>query len=475
MDSSELCRLTLTETAQLIRDRRLSAREAVESHLARIEEVNGVINAICTIDAEGALAAAAKADEHTASGAALPPLHGVPMTHKDTHDTAGLRTTMGSPVYADRVPSLDAPIIARLAAAGVITTGKSNVPELAAGSHTFNPLFGTTTNPYDPTRSAGGSSGGVAAAIAAGIQPAGDASDMGGSIRTPASFCNLVGLRPSAGRVPLGGGDPWAWISRKGALAHTVEDLRLMMSVLSGPHPASALRPAPQQPVPAGVAGGDLTGLRVAYTTDFGVGLPVEQAVLAVLDQQVRHLEALGATVEVACPDLSDADEVFLTTRALDFSVTFEQLYLEHREDLKAALQWNIGQGFALTAAQLRSAIGARARLHHATTRFFEDHDLLLAPAVQVLPFEAALEHPVEIAGQRMETYLDWMRAATLISATGLPAMSVPAGFSPDGLPVGLQLIGPDGSDDVLMAIAEAYEQVNPQHRQRPALVPAAS
>jgi amidase len=470
MTTSDICQLSLVELTRHLRERRLSATEALQAHLARIEQVNPIINAICTIDAEGAARTAAAADARAASGGPLPPLHGVPMTHKDTHDTAGLRTTSGCPVFADRVPTSDAPVVARLKNAGVVTTGKSNVPELGAGSHTFNPLFGTTTNPYNPTRSAGGSSGGVAAAVAAGIQPAGDASDMGGSIRTPSSFCNLVGLRPSAGLVPLGSGDPWAWISRKGAIARSVGDLQLMMSVLTGPHPASGIHPAAPLAVPATLANGDLTGLRIGYTRDFGLGVPVEPGVLKVIDAQISLLSDLGAVVEHACPDLRDADEVFQTTRAFDFAAGYGHLYEHHRDELKPALQWNLRKGVELTSADLHSAVRARARLLGSTTAFFEKYDVLVAPAVQVAPFNAELEHPLEIAGHPMKTYLDWMRAATLISATGLPALSVPAGFDPDGLPVGLQLIGPDASDNFLMAVAAAYETANPQHQHRPTL-----
>lgn len=472
MESTELCDLSLTEMAHLLRERQLSAREALAAHLARIDQVNGVINAVCTLDPERAFEAATEADRKAASGQRLPVLHGVPMTHKDTHDTAGMRTTLGSPVHADRVPTSNAPIVALLAEAGVITTGKSNVPELAAGSHTFNPVFGTTTNPYDPTRSSGGSSGGVAAAVAAGVQAAGDASDMGGSIRTPASFCNLVGLRPSAGLVPLGNADdPWAWISRKGAIGRTVADLRLMMSVIGRPHPSSAIHPRGQVPVSDRVKVGDLSGLRVGWAPDLGLGIPVAEPVRAVLTEQIRHFEALGAHVEMAAPDLRDADEVFATTRALDFSTTYEQLYLEHRTELKAALQWNIERGLTLTSEDLRSATRARGRLRRATMAFFDRYDLLLAPTTQVQPFDATQEYPTEINGVPLGTYLDWMRAATLVSATGLPAISVPAGFDVDGLPVGLQIVGTDGSDDLLMAVAEAFERVNPQHKKRPALV----
>ena len=247
-----------------------------------------------------------------------------------------------------------------------------------------------------------------------------------------------------------------------------------MLGVLSTDGAGAALQPAPPLPVPDRVARGDLTGLRIAYSRDLGLGLPVEQSVLDVLDEQVRHLETLGASVEETAPDLSDADEVFSTTRAFDFSVTYGDLYITRPDDLKPALRWNLAKGLDLTAADLRSAVAARARLRKATTVFFDAYDLLVSPAVQVQPFDAALEHPTEIAGHPVATYLDWMRAATIISATGLPAMSVPAGFDVDRLPVGLQVVGPDGSDDLLLAVAEAYEHANPQHQHRPDLLTAA-
>src|SRR5690606_23277054 len=265
----------------------VSSVEAVTAHLARIEQVNPTINAIVTLDPERALAEARAADARQVAarraGEELPPLHGVPMTHKDTHDTAGMRTTMGSPIYADRVPAADDLVVARLRAAGVITTGKSNVPEFAAGAHTFNPIFGTTVNPYDPSRSAAGSSGGVGAALAAGIQASGDGSDMGGSLRTPASFNNVVGMRPSNGRVPhVPPGNAWAWLAQKGFMARTVGDVALLMSVGSGPHPdgpCSIQQPGSVFDLPELRLGAqvdpDLRGLRVGLSPDLGGMLEV--------------------------------------------------------------------------------------------------------------------------------------------------------------------------------------------------------
>src|SRR5699024_9763930 len=284
-----------------------------------------------------------------------------------------------------------------------------------------NPVFGTTVNPYDTTRSAGGSSGGAAAAIAAGIQPAGDGSDTGGSLRTPGSFCNLVGYRPSLGRIPLGPGrNPWTWMSRQGFLARRTGDIRLLMQQVSGAHPDS--------PVPAREDGAfdrrnrrSLHGLRVAWSPDLGLGLPVEAGVLRVLTAQLDTLRALGAEVVEVSPDLRDADTVFLTTRAYDFAAAYGDLVRERGGEIKTTMRENVADGLALTVDDLFANDAARARLHAAMTVFFQDVDVLVTPAVQVLPFDAQLEFPTEVAGTPTPHYLDWMRAATLISATGLP------------------------------------------------------
>lgn len=473
--TAEIQAMSLRKLAGSIRRREISAREALDAHLRRIEEVNPVINAVVTLDPEGAWERATEADKMLAAGVEVGPLHGVPMTHKDNHNTAGMRTTFGSPIFADNTPEYDGLIIGRLKKAGVNTTGKSNVPELAAGSHTFNPVFGTTTNPYDPTCSAGGSSGGAAAAIAAGIQPAGDGSDMGGSLRTPGSFCNLIGYRPSLGRIPmLPTKNPWAWISRQGFLARDVEDIRYLMKATAGPAPLSPSA-LPLDRSYTGAPLETLHGLRIGWTTDFGLGVPVQQEVLDVLIPQLRVFEELGAQVQEACPDLSDADEVFQTTRAFDFATQYGHLMAEHRSQMKTAVQWNIDKGLALTAPDMISANGARARLHEAVHSFFSRYDVLLSPAVQVLPFDAALEYPTQIEGTPMENYLDWMRAATLISATGLPALSVPGGFSRSGLPVGLQIVTADGADRMLLQVAQSFETATEFHRERPSIVLSAA
>ncbi|WP_291797995.1 amidase family protein [Brevibacterium sp.] len=467
--------LTLGQLTGLLQTGELTAEQALDAHLARIGEVNGEVNAVVTLDEEGARERARQADVRLRAAAAgsappAPELCGVPMTHKDSIATKGIRTTLGSPLFADSVPERSALIIDRLQAAGVVSSGKSNVPEFAAGSHTFNPLFGTTLNPYDTSRSAGGSSGGAAAAIAAGIQPAGDGSDTGGSLRTPGSFCNLVGYRPDQGRIPLWpAANPWAWVSRQGFLGRRVEDVRMLMRAVTGPHPQSP-HPTPEDGAYAQRRRRDLTGLRVGWTADFGLGVPVEAEVLRVLEPQLEVLAALGAEVVEATPDLRDADEVFLTTRAYDFAASYGELVRTRGDEIKATMRENVEHGLRLTVDDLFSAGAARARLRRATTAFFSECDLLVTPAVQVLPFAAELEFPTSVAGTATPHYLDWMRAATLISATGLPCLSVPGGFSSTGLPVGLQMVAPEFRDGLLLDAAECFEDATGHWQRRPDL-----
>ncbi len=468
-DPTDPCRLSARELAAAVRARTVSAREVLDAHFARIDAVNPAVNAVVTQVREQAYAAAARADELTAAtpAAELPPLHGVPMTHKDTHATAGIRTTSGSPVFAEHVPEHDDLIVARFTAAGVISTGKNNVPEFAAGSHSFNEVFGTTHNPWALDRSAGGSSGGAAAAIASRIQPLGDGSDMGGSLRNPAAFCGIAGFRPSAGVVPSApAGNAWAWLGRSGPLARSVDDLALAMSVLAGPDPRIPLDcPAPRTGFralaaedPPDPGARPLAGVRIGLSADFGLGVPVEPEIVEVLVAQARVFEELGAVVEEAVPDLRDADEVFDVTRAFDMAVNLREVVAEHRELVKPEIVWNVEKGLALTAEQLMDAALARTRLHEAVRAFFGRWDVLLTPTSQVLPFPSAERWPRTVAGMPMQTYVEWMRSASLISATGCPAVSVPGGFSPGGLPVGLQLVAAHGRDVELLRTARAYD-----------------
>lgn len=462
--------LTAREMAAALRRREVSAREVVTAHLERIEAVDGAVNAVVTRVPERALAEAAAADDRLARGEPVGPLHGLPMAHKDTHHTAGVRTTSGSPL-ADHVPVADELLIERLREAGAITIGKTNVPEFAAGSHTFNPIFGTTRNPYAPDRSAGGSSGGAAAALACGMHPLADGSDMGGSLRNPASFCNVVGLRPSPGRVPTHpSATPWATLAVQGPMARTVGDAALLLSVMAGPDPRSPIALQDPGSTFAAPLDRDLTGLRVAWSPDLGV--TVDPAVRAALDPRV--FEALGADVEEACPDLTGADEVFRTLRAWQFALAMGPLADAHPGALKPAIVANIEHGRRLTGDDIARAETLRGALFQRMRSFFERYDVLLAPVSQVPPFDADLEYPTEIDGVPHPHYLDWMASAYLISATGHPALSVPAGFTPGGLPVGLQIIGPHRGDLLVLQVGHVYEAATQVGLRRPGLGPAA-
>jgi amidase len=468
----DLCFASARDLVAALRIGELSSHEVVEAHLRRIERCNTEVNAVVTLVADRALAAADAADARRAAGEPIGPLHGLPIVHKDTHETAGIRTTQGSPLLADHVPRRDELIIERLQAAGTVALGKSNVPEFAAGSHTFNPLFGTTRNPYDLTRSAGGSSGGAAAALACGMTPIADGSDMGGSLRNPASFCNVVGLRPSPGRVPSWPAQAaWATMAVQGPMARSVSDTALMLSAIAGPDPRSPIAlqdPGSDFDVPLDR---DLRGLRVAWTPDLGGAMPVDRPVIGALEPQLRAFSALGCHLEQDSPDLTGAEEVFRILRAWQFEMALGSLVDRHPDQVKASVRWNVEVGRRLTGHDIAKAETLHTELFHRVRRFFESYDVLLLPVSQVAPFDADLEYPTRVAGVPQETYLDWMRSAYWISATGCPALSVPGGFTDDGLPVGLQVVGPHRADLRVLQIGHAFEQETRVGLRRPPLV----
>ncbi|MFW3170401.1 amidase [Geodermatophilus sp. CPCC 206100] len=469
--TDELCLRPATELAGLIRTRQLSARELTDACLDRIERIGPQLNAIVTLDPDGARAAADAADAALASGAEVGPLHGLPVAHKDTHATGGMRTTWGSPLHADTVPAEDELVVARLRAAGAIRVGKTNTPEFAAGSHTFNPVFGVTHNPYRHGLSAGGSSGGAAAALAAGLVPLAEGSDMGGSLRNPAAFCNVVGLRPTPGRVPTWPAPiGWSQLSVQGPMGRTVADVALTLSAVAGPDrrvPISLGDPgAPfAAPLPE-----RLDRLRVAWAPDLGGRIRVDPAVTAVLAETVGVFEELGATVTADCPDLSGADDVFGTLRAWLFDAAYTDLARQHPGQVKEAIRWNAEMGAKLSGTDVARAEMAHTALYERVVAFFDRYDVLLAPTTQVLPFPVEQEYPTEIGGQPLENYLEWMRACTLITPTGCPALSVPAGFTPDGLPVGLQVIAAPRADRRVLEVGHAFEQATRFGERRPPL-----
>ena len=449
----------------------VSARELLDLHLGRIGATNATVNAIVNLDPERARASAAAADEALVSGGQVGPLHGLPFAFKDTHEVAGWPTTFGSPLRADHVSRHDDLVVERIREAGVVVMGKTNVPEWAAGSHTFNPVFGTTRNPYDLDRSAGGSSGGAAAALASGMVPLADGSDMGGSLRNPASFCNVVGLRPSVGRVPTWPSiNAWELTSVSGPMARSVEDLALLLSVIAGPSARAPMSLETPGSAFAPPLHGDLGGLRVAVSVDLSGAFAVDRAVATVVRDQVEPILSAGAEVDEAHPDVTGAEQIFRTFRAWHFQHRFGALLEKRPEAFKQSLADNIRAGAELSGADLARAYELRTRLAERIRVFFEVYDVLLMPVSQVPPFSADEEYPSTINGEPQATYLDWMRSAYFVTVTGCPAISVPAGFTREGWPVGVQLVAAPNQERRLLEIAHAFELLNRSGERRPDL-----
>jgi amidase len=445
---------TARDQVAAVRRKEISARELLDLHLDRIAERNPQLNAVVSLDEDRAREGAAAADEALARGDEVGPLHGLPFAFKDTHAVAGWRTTFGSPLFADFVPEQDELIVERVRRAGVTVIGKTNVPEFAAGSHTFNTIFGTTLNPVDPTRSAGGSSGGAACALASGMVPLADGSDMGGSLRNPASFCGVVGLRPSLGRVPQWPlYNQWETTSVGGPMARNVGDVALLLSVLAGPDPRAPNALSDPGGTFAPPVVGSLDGVRVALSVDLGGAFDVDHEVAEVVESARPLLGAADAH-----PDLHEADDTFRTLRAWHFQAMFGDLLAAHPDAFKASLADNIRAGEHLTGADVARAYRQRTTLADRMREFFTRYDVLVLPAAQVPPFPADQEYPAAINGREQTTYLDWMRACYYVTVTGCPSVSVPFGHTRDGLPVGLQLVAAHGRDRFLLEVAAAVE-----------------
>jgi amidase len=468
----DLCFLPAVELAQMIRRREVSCAEVMQAHLAQIERVNPAVNAIVTLLPDQAMIEARAADTALAHGsaptAAAAPLFGLPVAHKDNVHTKGVRTTSGSPVFRDFVPDTDALIVERLKRAGAITIGKTNLPELAAGSQTFNPVFGATRNPWDTSKTCGGSSGGAAVALACGMIPIADGSDLGGSLRNPASFCNVAGFRPSPGRVPTWpAADAWNSLVVQGPMARTVRDLALQLSAIAGPDSRSPISIEEPGSVFAQPLEREFRGVRIAWSGNLA-GLPVDRRVTTALEAQRHVFEEMGMIVDEADADLSGADEIFKVLRACSFELSFGALLKNNRAQLKDTVVWNIEQGARLTGPEVARAEAGRTELYHRVRRFMEQYAFVLAPVVQVLPFDVDRPYVTEIEGEPMHTYLDWMKSCYFISVTGLPAISIPCGFSQEGLPVGLQIVGRHHDDFGVLQLAHAFEQRTQFWKARP-------
>lgn len=458
--------LGLVPLARLVRGRQASSREIVAAFLDRIAALNPRHNAVVSLrPREELLRQAEAADAVTASGVALGPLHGLPLAVKDLADTAGLATTYGSPIYADFVPQADSLLVERLKAAGALIIGKTNTPEFGLGSQTYNSVFGTTRNAFDPALTAGGSSGGAAVAVALGMLPAADGSDYGGSLRNPAAYNNIFGLRPSQGRVPAWpAADPYfGQLGTDGPMARTVEDLALLLQVMAGPD-----RRAPLS-LDAGSAGfGDLASPaapRIGWLGDLGGHLPFEPGILDLCETALRSMNAIGARVEAVTPrfDFEALWRSFVVLRQFNLLARLQPLHADPRTRalLKPEAVWEVERGLALSAAAVSDAIQVRGRWYAEICRLFGSFDALAIPSAQVFPFAADIPWPRAIGVRAMDSYHRWMEVVAPATLSGCPVVSVPAGFC-DGRPMGVQLIGPPRADAALLALARACEAILP-------------
>ena len=467
----EICFMRAVDILEAVRRRKLSAREVMQAHLKQIKRVNPRVNAMVTLVPEDELMAQADAaDEALAKGKWLGPLHGLPVGVKDLNETKGIRTTFGSPLHKDYIPDFDCRVVQREKEAGAIVIGKTNVPEFGLGSQTFNPVFGPTHNPYDVTKTCGGSTGGGSVALACGMVPLADGSDMGGSLRNPPNFCNIVGIRPSPGRVPdvpteLG----WFTLSVPGPVARNVTDCAFFLSVLSGfdrHYPISIDQPGAQFAQPLDRS---FKGVRVAMFRD--LGLPWDPEVKSAVQSQRKVFESLGCIVEDAEPDFSDANECFLAWRHWATELSFGDLLATHGDQLNQYIHWHVEEGRKLTGPYLSRIEAKRTALYERLCAFKGEYDFFILPVNQVLPFDVNTHYPTEIAGVKMENYIAWMKSAYYISTAGNPAMSVPCAFSASGLPIGIQIVGRHHDDWGVLQLGYAFEQATGIGKRRPVVV----
>lgn len=469
--ATELCFLSAVTMRQMILDGEISCLELLEAHLAQQARWNESVNAIITHTDDQARQRARQADQQRSSGEPLGLLHGLPVAHKDLAMTRGIRTTFGSPIFADFVPEQNDLVIERLLGAGVVTIGKTNVPEFGAGSQTFNPVFGATRNPYDLTRTCGGSSGGAAVALACGMIPIADGSDMGGSLRNPANFCNVVGFRTSPGRVPIWPGEtPWFPLGVQGPMARTVEDVALLLQVMAGPDPRVPISIEQPGEMFAGSLQRDFQDAQVAFSLDLEGQIPVHTDVRETLAPAAGVLAGLGCELEQDAPDFRDADSIFKVFRAWRFAMKYGPLMDKHRAQMKETVCWNVEQGLKLTGMQLAEAARQRSVLLGRVHRFFQKYEFLVMPVSQVPPFDIGQPYVEQVEEVSMETYIDWMQSCYFITVTGLPAISVPFGFTSDGLPVGIQVIGRHHDEWGVLQLAYAIQEATGTWRQAPAM-----
>lgn len=450
----ELIRLTARQAVALLHKREIAPRDLIDAAERRIAATDGAINALPTRCFERARDRAASLPDAAGPGH----LHGLPIAIKDLADVAGVRTTRGSRIFADRVAERSDIVVETLEAHGALVVAKSNTPEFGAGAQTFNDVFGTTRNPWNTALTPGGSSGGSAAALATGQVWLAHGTDLGGSLRIPASFSGVVGLRPSLGRVAHGPTAlPFADLDVHGPMGRTVGDVALMLDAMSGTHPADPWsREPPARPFVSAVDAPQAPR-RVAWSPDLGI-VPVDPEVRALCAAAAARFAEVGAAVDEDGIDLRDAEPMFQTLRAASYAMEMAPLLAEHRALLKPEVVWNIEKGLALSAEEIGRAARARGDLVRRTAAFFDTYDLLACPTVLVPPFDCTVRYITEVGGTKFDTYISWLALTFAITLTGCPALSLPCGFTKDGLPVGLQLIGPPHGEHRLLGAAALLE-----------------
>ena len=459
---SELTYKAALDLSDMLSAGQISAAELMRATLDQIAQTNEAVNAIVSLrDGEALMAEAKAADQAERKGW----LHGIPIAIKDLANARGLPTSMGSPVFAGQIAERDDIMVARLRAAGALIIGKTNTPEFGLGSHTFNPVFGATRNPYDLARSAGGSSGGAAAALACGMLSVADGSDMMGSLRNPAAWSNVYGMRPSAGLVPSEpkpGGDTYLQhLATNGPMARNPRDLAALLDTMAGPDPRQPF--ALSLPITLPEINAEVAGRRIGWLGDWGGAYPMEDGIVPFCEAALAQMTELGLEVTPLAPPYP-ADDIWKAWRTLrNYAVAcgMGPLYTDPatRDQLKPAAQWEIENGLRLSGADVHAASAKRSAWFMAAAKLFERFDAVVLPSAQVWPFAVEMEHPQEIAGHAMDTYHRWMEVVIPASLIGLPVVNLPAGFGANGLPMGVQLIGPRGSDGRLLQIAEAWHR----------------
>jgi len=456
---NDLVKMSATEAVERLKTSEVSPLDLIDAALERIQEIDGTLNALPTLCIERAREHAKSLTDHPPTEIPRGFLYGLPVAIKDLIEVAGVRSTFGSPIYADNIPDQSDYLVETIENRGGVVLAKSNTPEFGAGGNTFNEVFGKTLNPWNTKMTCGGSSGGSAVALATGQIWLATGSDLGGSLRLPASFCSVVGLRPTPGRVATGPSElPFGSLSVDGPMGRNVADVALFLDAQTGRHPGDPKSlESPAKPFTEAVKTAKLPR-RVAFSPDLGIA-PVDGEIQDICAAGSRVFESLNATVDLATIDFDGAEETFQTLRAAQFVATYAPMLETHRDQLKPEVIWNIEKGLKLTADEISKAERARGKLYHRAAKFFEQYDLLVCPASSVPPFDVDLRYPTHIGDVELDNYIAWALITFAITLTASPAISVPCGFTKTGLPVGLQMVAPRGREDLLLSAAAAFEE----------------